>query len=87
MVSCLYGVYLLSFCLISLNDRSIPNLCSITSLGTPGISDIFHVKNIEIFLEKSEEHKFLFGVKLRANLELLRIVGVSQNLLDVLILH
>jgi hypothetical protein len=81
-------VYLLSFYLISLNDGSIPNLCSITSLGTSGISDIFHVKNIEIFLEKSEEHNFLFGVELRANLELLlRIVGVSQNLLDVLILH
>jgi hypothetical protein len=37
-------VYLLSFYLISLYDGPMSNLCSITSLGIPGISDIYHVK-------------------------------------------
>jgi hypothetical protein len=44
MVSRLSGVYLLSFCLIDLYDGLMPNLCSITSLGIPGISDICHAK-------------------------------------------
>jgi hypothetical protein len=44
MVSCLSGVYHLSFCLIGLYDGSISNLCSITSLGIPGIFDIFQEK-------------------------------------------
>jgi hypothetical protein len=44
MVSCLSCVYLLSSCLIGLNAGSMPNLCSTTSLGIPGISDIYHVK-------------------------------------------
>jgi hypothetical protein len=44
MTLCLSGVYLLSFFLIGLNNESILNLCSITSLGILGISDIFHVK-------------------------------------------
>jgi hypothetical protein len=44
MVSHLPGVYLLSFCLTGLYDGSMPNLCSITSLGIPDISDICHVK-------------------------------------------
>jgi hypothetical protein len=35
---------LLSFCLFSLNDGSIPNLCLITSLVILGISSIFHEK-------------------------------------------
>jgi hypothetical protein len=42
MVSCLSGVYLLSFYLIGLYDGSMSNLCSITSLGIPDISDIYH---------------------------------------------
>jgi hypothetical protein len=38
----------------------------------------FPCKNVEIFLEKSDEREFLFGVKLRANLELLvGITGIS----------
>jgi hypothetical protein len=37
--------------LIGSNVGSIPNLCSITSLGIPGISDIFHVK-ISIFPQR-----------------------------------
>jgi hypothetical protein len=37
-------VYLLSFYLICLNDGSIPNLCSTTSLGILDISIIFHAK-------------------------------------------
>jgi hypothetical protein len=44
MVLRLSGVYLLSFCLISLYDGSMPNLFSIIPLGISGISDICHVK-------------------------------------------
>jgi hypothetical protein len=44
MVSRLSGVYLLSFYLIGLNAGSMPNLCSITSLGISDISDICHEK-------------------------------------------
>jgi hypothetical protein len=44
MVSRLSGMYLLSFCLIVLYDGLKPNLCSITSLGISGISDICHTK-------------------------------------------
>jgi hypothetical protein len=43
MATHFFDVYLLSFYLIGLNNGSIPNLCSITSLGIPSISDIFHV--------------------------------------------
>jgi hypothetical protein len=45
-------VYLLSFYLIDLNDGSIPNLCSITSLGIPDISDIFHAKTLRLSQRK-----------------------------------
>jgi hypothetical protein len=44
MVSCLYGMYRLSFYFIGLYDGSMPKLCSITSLEIPGISDICHRK-------------------------------------------
>jgi hypothetical protein len=44
MVSRLCDVYLLSFCLTGLYDESISNLCSITSLGILGISNICHIK-------------------------------------------
>jgi hypothetical protein len=52
MASHLSGVYLLSFCLIGLNDGSIPNLCLITSLGILGISDIFHAKTSRLSQRK-----------------------------------
>jgi hypothetical protein len=42
MVSRLFGVYLLSLCLIGLNAGSMTNLCSITTLGITCISDICH---------------------------------------------
>jgi hypothetical protein len=70
MVSRLSGVYLLSFCLIGLNAESMPNLCSITSLGIPSKSDM-SCEDIHIFLEKSDEREFLFGLKLRAETKLL----------------
>jgi hypothetical protein len=44
MVSHLSGVYPLSFCLISLYDGSMSNLCSITSVGISGIYDVCHTK-------------------------------------------
>jgi hypothetical protein len=44
MVSRLYGVYHLSLYLISLYDGSVSNLCSITSLWIPDISDICYAK-------------------------------------------
>jgi hypothetical protein len=44
MALCLSRVHLLSLCLISLIDGSIPNLCSITTLGILSISNIFHAK-------------------------------------------
>jgi hypothetical protein len=44
MVSRLFGVYLLSFYLIDLYDGSMPNLCSITSLGITSISDIYYAE-------------------------------------------
>jgi hypothetical protein len=52
MVSCLSDVYLLSFCLIGLNDGSILNLSSITSLGILGISDIYHAKTSRLSRRK-----------------------------------
>jgi hypothetical protein len=52
MASHLTRVYLLSFYLIDLNDGSIPNLCSITSLGIPNISDIFHAKALRLSQRK-----------------------------------
>jgi hypothetical protein len=54
----------------------------------PGISDIFHAKNIQIFSEESDEHEFLFGVEHGADLELLVwIIGVCQDFLAILICH
>jgi hypothetical protein len=44
MVLRLAGVYLLSFYLIGLYAESMPNLCSITSIGISNISNIYHVK-------------------------------------------
>jgi hypothetical protein len=64
MVSRLSGVYLLSFCLIGLNDRSILNLCSITSLGIPGISDIFHAKTIRMSRIKVKSTNSYLGLRL-----------------------
>jgi hypothetical protein len=52
MVSHLSGVYLLSFCLIGLYAGSKSNLCSITSLGIPDISDIWHAKTSIFFWRK-----------------------------------
>jgi hypothetical protein len=52
MVSHLSVVYLLSFYLIRLNDGSMPNLCSITSVGISGISDIFHAKTSRLSWRK-----------------------------------
>jgi hypothetical protein len=52
MASHLSGVYLLSFCLIGLYDRSTPNFCSITSLEISGISDIFHAKTLKLSRRK-----------------------------------
>jgi hypothetical protein len=52
MVLRISGVYLLSFCLISLYDESMPNLCSITSLGIPSISNICHAKTSRFFWSK-----------------------------------
>jgi hypothetical protein len=46
MVSCLSGMYLLSFCLIGLNAGPISNLCSITS----------HVKTSIFFWRKVMRH-------------------------------
>jgi hypothetical protein len=43
MVLRLSSVYLFSFCLISLNAGSMPNLCSIIFLGILNIYDICHV--------------------------------------------
>jgi hypothetical protein len=57
-------------------------------LGDPGHIRYFPCENIKIFLERSDEHEFLFGVELQANLELLiRIIGVSQNLFIIFILR
>jgi hypothetical protein len=45
-------------------------------------------RHIEVFPEKSDEHEFLFGVELWADLELLlRIIGVNQNFHAILILR
>jgi hypothetical protein len=52
MVSRLSAVYLLSFCLINLYDGLMSNLCSITSLGIPSISDIFHAKTSRLSQRK-----------------------------------
>jgi hypothetical protein len=52
MVSHLSGVYLLSFCLTGLYDGSMPNLCSITSIGILGISDICHAKTLRLSQRK-----------------------------------
>jgi hypothetical protein len=68
MTSCLSAVYLLSFCLISLNDGSILNLCSITSLEIPGISDIFYVKHLDFFRKKVTS----MNSYLRSRFELIR---------------
>jgi hypothetical protein len=65
MVSCLFGVYLLSFYLTGLYNGSMPGLCSITSLGISGISAC---EDIKIVLEKSDERKFLFDIEACANL-------------------
>jgi hypothetical protein len=60
----------------------MPNLCSITSLGIPSISDICHSKTSKFLPEKSGEHKFLFGVELRVETKLLvGVVGVHLNVL------
>jgi hypothetical protein len=71
MASHMSGVYLLSFCFISLNNVSIPNLCSITSLGIPDISNIF-LFGIELWADLEL---------------LLRIGVIGQNFLVVLILY
>jgi hypothetical protein len=82
MASRLSGVYLLFFWLIGLNAGSISNLCSITSLGIPGIFDICHAKTSRFFSEKSDEHEFLFRIQLRTDMKLLvDVVGVHRNLL------
>jgi hypothetical protein len=47
MVSCLSGVYLLSFCFTGLY-----NGCSITSLGIPDISNISHAKTSRLSRRK-----------------------------------
>jgi hypothetical protein len=50
--------------------------------GDPKQIRYFPCENIEIVPEKSEEHEFLFGVEIQADLEILvRIVGIDQNLL------
>jgi hypothetical protein len=73
MVSHLSGVYRLTFCLIDLNAGSMPNLCSISSLGIPNISDICHAKTSRfsqrkvmsvssyLVLRFSSMHSFLSG--------------------------
>jgi hypothetical protein len=52
MVSRLLGVYFLSFCLTGLYDGSMHNLCSITSPGMPGISNIYHGKTSRLSQRK-----------------------------------
>jgi hypothetical protein len=52
MVSHLSSVYLLSFCLTGLYDGSMPNLCSIISLGIMCIFDICHAKISRFFWRK-----------------------------------
>jgi hypothetical protein len=48
----LSGVYLLSIYLISLYAGSMPNMCSITSIGILGISDIYHAKTLRLSQRK-----------------------------------
>jgi hypothetical protein len=56
--------------------------------GDSGHIRYFPSENINIFLEKSDKHKFLFGEELVANLELLfRFIGIRQNFLVVLLLQ
>jgi hypothetical protein len=81
MVSCLPSVYLLSFCLIGLYDGSMPNLCSIISLGIQTYL-ISPMQRHQDCLRESEEREFLFGVEVVIDPELLIwVVGVQCNLL------
>jgi hypothetical protein len=61
MVSRLSGVYLLSFSLTGLYDGSMPNLCSITFLGIPGIYDIWHAKTLRLSWRKMMSVSFYLG--------------------------
>jgi hypothetical protein len=47
-------------------------LCSINSLGTPGMSTGFHAKDVPIFLEEFGEREFLFGVQITSYVSNLR---------------
>jgi hypothetical protein len=64
MVLHLSDVCLLSFCLIDLYDGSMPNLFSITSLGIPGISDIFHAKTSRLSQRKVMSANSYLGSRL-----------------------
>jgi hypothetical protein len=79
MVSCLYVVYLLSFYFTGLYDGSMPNLCSIISLGTPGISDICHAKTSRLSQRKVMSVSSYLG----SSVELIRSFFVINSLLLV----
>jgi hypothetical protein len=80
MVSRLSGVDILHFCLTGLYDESIPNLCSITSLGIRAYLISAMGRHLDCPKE-SDECEFLFGIEAHADPELLVwIAGVNHGL-------